>query len=126
MSLTKPPGYIKLTKESVYTDRAARGIDLDAVIVAKIEEWKASVPSGTMATLDKVFNCSPGCGCPPDAILYACKGSGHGLAAEIIMDHVFPPDGSPCAVPGVVGLVMHGPLQNPHLVPAYPKFLYKV
>lgn len=127
MTPATPPGGIRTTKASVYAQRAAQGIDLDKSITAHVEHWRDTVPAGTVVTLDKMLNCTSDCGCPPDRILTKCKGnSGHGLAIEIVMDHLFPPDGTDCTIPGVIGRTMHGPLQNPYLITAYARFIHKL
>lgn len=100
------PGYITVSKDAVYALRP----DLDDRIVAHIEQWRDSVPTGTAVTIDKMLNCSATCGCPADAQSVKCKGSGHGMAMEIVMDHIFPEDGSPCAIKGVQGVITEGPL----------------
>lgn len=100
MSTVHIPGSIKVTKEAVYALRP----DLDAQILAHIEQWRDSVPTGSTVTIDKMLNCSATCGCPASTYLAACKGSRHGLAVEIVLDQIFPPDGGPCLVEGVKGI----------------------
>lgn len=106
------PGGIKVTKATLYAYWAEKGVDLDAKITAHITAWAASVPVGTMVTVHQMLM-APGCVCPFEFgwHLLKCKGMPtHDMPMEIVMDHLFPPDGSPCAVPGVMGLATQGPL----------------
>jgi hypothetical protein len=97
MIMTAPmPGGITVTREALY----ALYPDLDARLLAHIEAWRESVPVGTAVTVDKMLNCSPDCGCPPDLLLHACKGPRPFIPLEVVMDHLAPQDGV-CALPGV-------------------------
>ncbi|MFI0265591.1 hypothetical protein [Streptomyces luteogriseus] len=93
------PAYITVTKQSVY----ARYPDIDSRIIAHIEQWRDSVPVGTSMSIDKMMCCSATCGCPADTKLAKCKGSGHGMPVEIVLDLIFP-EGSSCAIEGVKGI----------------------
>ncbi|WP_055532956.1 hypothetical protein [Streptomyces graminilatus] len=86
MDQNRMPGYIKFTREAVY----ARYPDLDARIAAHIAKWRDSVDFGASATIDEMLNFQdPG---------------NHGMPVEIVMIHLFPLGGGPCAVPGVEGV----------------------
>lgn len=92
------PGGITVTRDDVYTLRPY----LDSQVILHVQEWRARTPIGTVTTVDRMLNCAPGCGCPPDTLLAACKGDhGHGMALEVVMDILNPQD-AVCAVPGVV------------------------
>lgn len=96
------PGGITVTRKALY----AHDPTLDARVIARIEAWRDSVPAGTATTVDKLLNCSPTCGCPKgegpmSPITSTCTGNrSHGLALEVVMDHLNPP-GSVCAIPGI-------------------------
>ncbi|MFE4681619.1 hypothetical protein ACFRNJ_12375 [Streptomyces sp. NPDC056721] len=105
------PGGIVTTKAAVYAHFAEKGIDADAAVKAWIEAWADKVPAGTQMILARM-KCALAdgpCGCPPNAYIYKCKGPYLGIPVEILIDALFPPDGSPCAVPGVEGLELPGP-----------------
>jgi hypothetical protein len=107
--MTSMPGYIRVSKEAVY----ALLPGLDDRIVAHVEAWRDSVKPGTMVTIDEMLmNPDGSCGCPFEFGWHSskCRGMGHGMPMEIVMAHVFPPDGSPCAIEGVEGVVTQGPL----------------
>jgi hypothetical protein len=114
------PGSIKVTTETV----RAHLPGLDAKIVAHIEEWVASVPVGTTLTISKMLNCNSTCGCPPHLTHWKCKAPRKGFPMEIVMEHLFPLDGSPCAIDGVKMLTMHGPGVFASL--GHPKYIQKV
>ncbi|MFE2099554.1 hypothetical protein [Streptomyces sp. NPDC059468] len=106
------PGYIKTTKEAVRAHYAAKGVDIDAKITAHIKLWADSVPVGTMVSIFKMLTYDVTCNCPPGPWEHQkkCRGFAHGMPVELVMDIVFPPDGSPCQVPGVTGRATQGPL----------------
>jgi len=86
MDQNRMPGYIRITKEAIY----ARYPDLDSRIAAHTSKWRDSVDVGVSATIDEMLNFeNPG---------------NHGMPVEIVMIHLFPADGTPCAVPGVEGV----------------------
>lgn len=106
--MSQIPGGITVSKASVY-DLIP---DADAKVVAWIKAWAAKVPSGTKMILNKM-QCTLAdgpCGCPPDAYVSQCKGPYLGVPVEILIDGLFPPDGGPCLVEGVVGLELPGPV----------------
>jgi hypothetical protein len=105
------PGNITLPKSTVYDYFTEKGIDAGDVVKAWIEAWADKVPSGTQMILAKMRCTLAGgpCGCPPHAYIYKCQGPYLGIPVEILIDVLFPPDGSPCAVPGVEGLELPGP-----------------
>jgi hypothetical protein len=105
------PGDITVPKAIVYAYFKEKGIDADAVVKAWIAAWADKVPAGTQMILARM-KCTLAdgpCGCPPDAYIYKCKGPYLGIPVEILIDVLFPPDGSPCSVPGVEGLELPGP-----------------
>jgi hypothetical protein len=107
MGAIQTPGYITVSKESVYE----RFPDLDAQIVDHIKQWRDSVEPGTTVTINKVMNCSSTCGCSADGQSTKCTGAGHGMPAEIVLGLVFPPDGGPCSIEGVKGIADTTPKQ---------------
>lgn len=115
------PGYIKITKEAV----RAKYPDLDDRIVAHIERWRDSVEPGTSVPIVKMLTFDVGCTCPSATWQHTkkCRGFAHGMPIEIVMDRIFPPGGTPCAIKGVVGLTMHGPLIEVGL--GRPRFIQK-
>ncbi len=107
------PGIVTVPPSVVHAYYAEKGVDLDAKIIAHIEGWAAAVPVGTMVTVDEMMvNPYGDCGCTFVFGFHSskCKGSGHGMPLEIVSTHLFPLDGSPCAIKGVVGLKTFGPL----------------
>ncbi len=109
----KTPGGIKVTKAEVRAYYAEKGVDLDAKITARVTAWAASVPVGTMVTVFEMLTNPDDCRCPFefDSHLLKCKGMPtHAMPMEIVMDVIFPPDGSPCQVSGVKGRTAYGPL----------------
>jgi hypothetical protein len=96
--------HIKVTKADVYADAARRGVDLDAKIIAHITGWRDSVPSGTAVTINKMLIHPVVCACGPGWMCPTCRVPVPGMPLEILWDHIFPSDGSPCAIPGVVGI----------------------
>lgn len=109
------PGIISVPISAIYACYAEKGIDLDAKITDHITAWAATVPVGTTVTVDEMLiNPAGDCGC---SFVFGwhsskCKGSGHGMPMEIVMALLFPPDGTPCAIPGVKGVATHGPLSK--------------
>jgi hypothetical protein len=77
------PGSIHVTEEAVYILLP----DLDAKIVKHVTAWASSVDVGATVTIAEMMN---------------FKGSDHGLPLEVVMKHLFPADGSPCLIEGVV------------------------
>ena len=122
------PGTITVTKATVYAYHAAKGAALDAKITAHITKWAASVPVGTMATVFETLMEPDACDCPFvfGHHLFACKGMSGlgGTPLEIVIDLLFPPDGSPCGIPGVTGVVPYGPSLEGSLTPV--KYVQKI
>jgi hypothetical protein len=119
------PGYIRTTKEAVRAHWAAKGVDIDAKIVDHIERWRDSVDPGTTVSIFKMLVFDVECNCPAAGWVHTkkCRGFAHGMPIEIVMEHIFPPDGTPCAIKGVEGLTMHGPLIEVGL--GLPRFIQK-
>lgn len=84
--MTTIPGLIKPITAAGWR---ARWPDLDARVVAHLERWRDSVPVGSEFSINHMLNWF--------------ETGRHGLPLEVVEEVVFPPDGSPCAVPGVVG-----------------------
>lgn len=84
--MSAAPGSIHTTKEAV----RAHTPGIDGRITGHLERWRDAVPPGTTVTVGDMVNWF--------------DPSRHGMPMELIMEHLFPPDGSPCAVAGVRGL----------------------
>lgn len=106
------PGIISVSKSAVYAYYAEDGIDIGAVVAAHIKAWADTVPVGTMVNIFQMLTYDVNCACPPAGWVHVdkCPGLKPPAPMEIIMDVIFPPDGSPCQVPGVKGCTAYGPL----------------
>lgn len=118
------PGSITVPKSTVRAYFTDQGVDIDAKIIDHIGRWAASVPVGTTVSVyDMLMSPDGACGCPFVFGWHSskCTGRDHGLPIEIVLDHIFPPDGSPCRIPGVVGVPVQGLL--PELSLGRPKMI---
>ncbi len=115
---TPMPGHITVTPAMVRATLPG----IDARITAHITAWAAAVPVGTRTTVFRMLVHDVTCACPPDAWVHlkTCRGFAHGMPLEIVLEHLFPPDDTPCAIAGVTGYRRQGPLE-PHALalPAY-------
>ncbi|WP_432158560.1 hypothetical protein [Streptomyces sp. bgisy153] len=101
------PGLAVATKQAVY----ALIPDADEQALAWIQAWADKVPSGTQMIFAKM-KCALAdgpCGCPEDAYVYKCRGPYPPVPIEIIADLLLPPDGGPCPVAGVEGVMLLAP-----------------
>lgn len=96
MDIAQLPGLIPLSRI-----RAEPTPALLAKLADHVAAWVASVPPGTISTVDKMLNCSPTCGCPDDAVRADCTGPRIGVPLEVVRDVLLPPDGTPTALPGI-------------------------
>jgi hypothetical protein len=104
-------GSVTVSKSTVCAYLEAKGIDPVAKATEYIQAWKAKVPLGTQMIMAKM-KCALAdgpCGCPEDSSLYKCTGPYLPVPIEILLDVMFPPDGSPCAVEGVECLMLPAP-----------------
>lgn len=102
------PGSIRVTREAVY----ALLPGIDTKIIKRIQQWRDSVEPGACVTVFQMLTYDVTCNCPSDAWQHTkkCAGFSHGMPLELVMDHLFPPDGTPCAIEGIALHTMHGPL----------------
>jgi hypothetical protein len=105
------PGYIKVTRESVYE----RFPDLDARIIAHVEAWRDSVEVGTTVTIAEML-IGPGW-------VRATPSHSTNMPLEVVFDHLTPAEGE-CTIKGVEIVPLVGPLWGQAL--GRPKFIRKV
>lgn len=108
------PGIVTVPLSDVYAFYAEGGVDICAKVTDHVKEWAASVPVGTMVTVWQMLAFGQPCNCLPEFYAEHMGGGCCGLKSlaplEIVMDVLFPPDGSPCAIPGVKALTSLGPM----------------
>jgi hypothetical protein len=129
-------GGITVPISTVYASYESQGLDAKAVALAYVQAWADKVPSGTLTLLAKM-KCAMAdgpCGCPKGAFIYKCTGPYPQVPIEIILELLFPKDGSSCAVKGVEAKYLLAPEYfvgngHVHLVefagPAYAVYIKK-